>query len=28
MPPEALNGSFGQKADIWAIGVLMYELWF
>jgi len=28
MAPEALNGDFGQKADIWALGILMYELMF
>lgn len=28
MAPEALNGNFGQKADIWALGILMYELMF
>ena len=28
MAPEALDGQFGQKADIWALGVLMYELMF
>jgi serine/threonine protein kinase len=28
MAPEALNGEFGQKADIWSLGMLMYELMF
>lgn len=28
MAPEALDGSFGQKADIWSLGVLMFELMF
>jgi serine/threonine protein kinase len=28
MPPEAIKGSYGLKADIWAIGILMYELKF
>jgi serine/threonine protein kinase len=23
-----LDGEFGQKADIWALGVLMFELMF
>jgi serine/threonine protein kinase len=28
MAPEALSGEFGQKADIWSLGVLMFELMF
>lgn len=28
MAPEALKGQFGQKADIWSLGVLMFELMF
>jgi serine/threonine protein kinase len=30
MPPEAIegNGEFGQKGDLWALGVLMFELHF
>lgn len=28
MAPETIGGEFGQKADIWALGVLMYELYF
>jgi len=24
MAPEALKGEFGQKADFWALGVLMF----
>ena len=26
--PQALQGHYGKKADIWAIGILMYELKF
>jgi serine/threonine protein kinase len=25
-PPEAIQGFYGKKADMWAIGILMYEL--
>lgn len=28
MAPEALKGEFGKKADIWALGILMFELMF
>ena len=28
MAPEAYSGDFGQKADIWSIGILMFELFF
>ena len=28
MAPEAYSGEFGQKADIWSLGVVMYELLF
>lgn len=28
MAPEAYAGEFGQKADIWSLGILMYELLF
>ena len=28
MAPEAYMGTFGQKADIWSLGILMYELLF
>jgi serine/threonine protein kinase len=28
MPPEAIKGHYDKKADIWAIGILMYELKF
>jgi serine/threonine protein kinase len=28
MAPEALDGDFGQKADLWALGILMFELMF
>lgn len=26
--PEALEGHYGKKVDLWAIGVLMFELKF
>ena len=26
MAPEVLEGSYGKKADIWAVGVLLYTL--
>ncbi len=28
MAPEAYGGNFGQKADIWSLGILLYELMF
>ena len=26
MSPEVLNGAYGQKADIWSLGVVLYTL--
>ena len=26
MAPEVLDGSYGQKADLWSLGVLLYTL--
>ena len=26
MAPEVLEGSYGQKADLWSLGVLLYTL--
>jgi serine/threonine protein kinase len=28
MAPEALKGEFGKKADVWALGILIFELMF
>lgn len=28
MAPEIINGTFDQRADLWAMGVLMYEMKF
>ena len=28
MAPEAIDGNFNQKADIWALGMVAYQLKF
>jgi serine/threonine protein kinase len=28
MAPEAINGNFDQKADLWALGIVTFELKF